>query len=131
MEDVASGEARREDAVGQGGLHPAVEGPSQGTGTVFGVGSMVDVKVAGLAGEAQVESQAQGPCPELLEEQAEGSESLDYPFGVAVFEVRDFGAGEGTIYPQAAIRVDLDDETVMVEQYYGEPGSLIDVKKVR
>jgi hypothetical protein len=66
-----------------------------------------------------------------VEEREFSSESLDYPFGVAVFEVRDFGAGEGTIYPQAAIRVDLDDETVVVEQYDGEPGSLIDVKKVR
>jgi hypothetical protein len=66
-----------------------------------------------------------------VEEREFSSESLDYPFGVAVFEVRDFGTGEGTIYPQAAIRVDPDEETVVVEQYDGEPGRLVDVKKVR
>jgi len=50
---------------------------------------------------------------------------------VAVFEVGDFGTGEGQIYPQAAIRVDPDDGSVVVEQYEGEPGRLVDVKKVR
>ena len=66
-----------------------------------------------------------------VEERINTTPSLDYPFGVAVFEVGDFGNGEGQIYPQAAIRVDPDDGSVVVEQYEGEPGRLVDVKKVR
>jgi len=66
-----------------------------------------------------------------VEERQFASPSLDYPFGVAIFEVRDFGTGEGEIYPKAAIRIDPDDGTVVVEQYDGEPGQLIDVKKLR
>jgi len=66
-----------------------------------------------------------------VEERNTSSESLEYPFGVAIFELGDFGNGEGEIYPAAALRIDPDDGGVVIEQYDGEPGRLIDVKQVR
>ena len=65
-----------------------------------------------------------------VEEVNEGAESLDYPFGVAVFELGDFGRGEGQIYPAAALRIG-DEGYVEVEQYEIDPGRLADVKRIR
>jgi hypothetical protein len=65
-----------------------------------------------------------------VEEVNEGADSLDYPFGVAVFELGDFGRGEGEIYPAAALRID-EDGNVEVEQYEIHPGRLTDVKRIR
>ena len=65
-----------------------------------------------------------------FEEQQEGSESLDYPFGVAVFEIGRFGDGEGSLYPAAALAMD-EDGRVRVEQFEIDPGELADVKMVR
>jgi hypothetical protein len=58
------------------------------------------------------------------------AESLDYPFGVAVFELGDFGRGRGEIYPEAALAIG-DDGRVEVEQYQSDPGELTDIKRVR
>jgi len=66
-----------------------------------------------------------------VEEVNSSSPSLDYRFGVAVFELGDFGTGDGEIYPAAAIRIDDDDGSVVIDQYDGEPGQLKDVKKQR
>ena len=66
-----------------------------------------------------------------VEEVNSSSPSLDYRFGVAVFELGDFGTGDGKIYPAAAIRIDDDDGSVVIDQYDGEPGQLKDVKKQR
>ncbi len=66
-----------------------------------------------------------------VEERDNSSESLEYPFGVAIFELGDFGTGEGEIYPTAALHIDPDNGGVVIEEYDGEPGRLIDVKQVR
>jgi len=66
-----------------------------------------------------------------VEERNESSESLDYPFGVAVFEVDGFGRGDGRVYPQAAISVDPSDQSIEIEEYQGEPGKLRDIRKVK
>lgn len=63
-----------------------------------------------------------------VEEVNSSSPSLDYPFGVAVFELGDFGTGDGEIYPAAAIRID-DEGSVVIQEYDGEPGRLKDVLK--
>ncbi len=63
-----------------------------------------------------------------VEEVNSSSPSLEYPFGVAVFELGDFGTGDGEIYPEAAIRID-DEGSVVIEEYQGEPGQLKDVTK--
>lgn len=61
----------------------------------------------------------------------EVNESLDYPFGVAVFELDGFGRGDGEVYPQAAISVDPADQSIEIEDYRGSPGRLSNIKKVR
>jgi len=66
-----------------------------------------------------------------VEERNQSSESLDYPFGVAVFEVDGFGRGEGLVYPQAAISVDPAGESIEIEDFQGEPGTLRGIRKVR
>lgn len=65
-----------------------------------------------------------------VEEVNEGRESLDHPFTVIVFDVPEFGAGQGHVYPQAALWIDSDGY-VQVEQYDGEPGTLKDVRRVK
>jgi hypothetical protein len=66
-----------------------------------------------------------------VEEVNESADSLDYPFGVAVFELDSFGRGDGQIYPQAAISVDPSDQSIRIEEYRGDPGRLSNIKKVR
>jgi hypothetical protein len=56
-----------------------------------------------------------------------GQDSLDYPFGVAVFDVDGFGNGEGSFFQRAQITVN-DDGTVGVKGY-GQPGRLLDVSR--
>jgi hypothetical protein len=42
-----------------------------------------------------------------------GQDSVDYPFGVVVFDIDDFGNGEGTVFQRAQVTVN-DDGTVGV-----------------
>jgi hypothetical protein len=56
------------------------------------------------------------------------SGSLDYPFAVAVFDVPDFGSGDGTIYPKAALSIDPDGH-VQAQGYNGVSGTLSDVER--
>ena len=59
-----------------------------------------------------------------------GSESLDYPFGLAVFELGDFGSGEGDLHVAAALAVDAEGY-VTVADFEGTPGRLLEIKKVK
>jgi hypothetical protein len=63
-----------------------------------------------------------------VEEVNEGRSSLDFPFAVAVFEVPEFGSGEGTIYPQAALSIDAEGH-VRAEAFEGRIGRLKDVRR--
>jgi len=54
-------------------------------------------------------------------------DSVNDPFGVVVFDVDDFGNGEGTVYQRAQITVN-DNGTVSVNGY-GQPGRLLDVSR--
>ena len=56
-----------------------------------------------------------------------GQDSVNYPFGVVVFDVDDRGRGEGTVFSRAQITVH-DDGTVDVNGY-GEPGRLLSVSR--
>ncbi len=58
----------------------------------------------------------------------EGSASLDFPFAVAVFDVPDFGTGDGTIYLKAALSIG-DDGRVQAQAYNDRTGTLQDVKR--
>lgn len=59
-----------------------------------------------------------------------GMDSLDYPFGVAVFEVGDFGTGEGELHVAGALAID-DEGYLTVADYENVPGQLLEIKKVR
>ena len=66
-----------------------------------------------------------------VEEVNESADSLYYPFGVAVFELDDFGRGDGQVYPAAALSIDPSDQSIEIDQYTGEPGKLSNIKRVR
>jgi hypothetical protein len=65
-----------------------------------------------------------------VEEEMLGEESLDYPFGIAVFEVDRFGRGEGRIHVAAALRIDAGGH-VEIEDYDGVDGTIERIKQVR
>jgi hypothetical protein len=67
-----------------------------------------------------------------VEETTLGEESLDYPFGIAVFEVDDFGngVGDGRLHAAAALRIDSEGH-IEVDDFDGADGSLEDVSVVR
>ncbi len=64
------------------------------------------------------------------EEVNEGRGSLEHPFTVIVFDVPDIGKGEGFIYTQAALSVDVEGH-VQADQYEGQPGTLKDVRRIK
>ena len=66
-----------------------------------------------------------------VEEVNSSSPSLHYPFGVAIFELGDFGPGEGQVYPAASLHIDDSDNSVIIKEYEGDPGRLEDVEKTR
>lgn len=64
------------------------------------------------------------------DELARGLDSVDYPFLVAVFEVPEFGTGDGKIYPKASLAIEADGR-VRVDQYGSAEGELTHVKRYR
>ena len=63
-----------------------------------------------------------------VEEVNEGRPSLDYPFTVAVFDVPEFGSGQGELYPRAALSIDADGR-VRIERYDERPGLLKNIRR--
>ena len=57
-------------------------------------------------------------------------DSLNYPFGIAVFTTGSFGRGEGSLHVAAALRIDADGH-IEIDDYDGEDGSFEDLKQVR
>jgi hypothetical protein len=58
------------------------------------------------------------------------AESLDYPFGIIVFEVDRFGRGVGDLHVAAALSIDQDGH-VEIEDYNGADGRVERIKQVR
>ena len=65
-----------------------------------------------------------------INEREFGEESLNYPFGIAVFEVDDFGRGEGTLHVAAALSIDADGR-VEVSDYDGADGRIEQITRIR
>ncbi len=63
-----------------------------------------------------------------VEEEMLGEESLNYPFGIAEFEVDRFGRGEGRIHVAAALSIDADGY-VEIEDYDGVDGTIDRIKQ--
>lgn len=116
---------------GQGALLAALKGRSDGQ-LVLGALQMPVALVV-------VEEQGSGyrylfltPRTIRVEETTLGEDSLDYPFGVAVFEVDDFGDGDGDgrLHVAAALSIDADGH-IEVEDYDDAEGRLEDISLVR
>ncbi len=65
-----------------------------------------------------------------VDEEMLGKESLDYPFGIAEFEVDRFGRGEGRIHVAAALRIDADGR-VEIDDFDGVDGTIDRIKQIR
>jgi hypothetical protein len=65
-----------------------------------------------------------------VDEEMLGEESLNYPFGIAEFEVDRFGRGEGRIHVAAALSIDAGG-SVEIEDYDGIDGTIERIKQVR
>jgi hypothetical protein len=66
-----------------------------------------------------------------VSEQQLGTESLDYPFGIAELEIDDFsGRGEGTLHVAAALTIDSDGHVEVID-YDGQDGHFTDLRRVR
>lgn len=114
---------------GQGALLAALTGRSDGQLRIGALQMQVALVVA--------EEQGRGcrflfltPRRIQVEETTFGEESLDFPFGIAEFEVDGFGRGTGTVHVAAALRIDADGH-FEIEDYDGADGTLEDLRKVR
>jgi hypothetical protein len=65
-----------------------------------------------------------------VDEEMLGEESLDYPFGIAEFEVDRFGRGEGRLHVAAALRIDADGH-VEIDDFDGVDGTIERIKQIR
>ena len=65
-----------------------------------------------------------------VEENTFGEESLDYPFGIAVFEVDGFGRGSGSVHVAAALAIDAAGH-IEIEDFDGADGTLEDLRTLR
>ena len=65
-----------------------------------------------------------------VDEEMLGEESLNYPFGIAEFEVDRFGRGEGRIHVAAALSIDAAGY-VEIEDYDGVDGRIERIKQLR
>jgi hypothetical protein len=65
-----------------------------------------------------------------VEETTFGEESLDYPFGIAVFEMEGFGRGSGSLHVAAALSIDADGR-LEVDDYDGADGTLDEIEIIR
>ena len=65
-----------------------------------------------------------------VDEEMLGEESLNYPFGIAEFEVDRFGRGEGRLHVAAALSIDADGY-VEIEDYDGVDGTIDRIKQTR
>ena len=68
--------------------------------------------------------------PIRFEESQEGSDSLDYPFGVITFALDSLGRGEGRFYPKSRLLIN-EDGTLAAQQFAEGEGRVTDVRKVR
>ena len=65
-----------------------------------------------------------------VEEEMLGEESLNFPFGIAEFEVDRFGRGVGRIHVAAALSIDASGH-VEIEDYDGVDGTIERIKQLR
>ena len=66
-----------------------------------------------------------------VDEKQLGKDSLNYPFGIADFEVDGFsGWGEGSLHTAAALSIDADGH-IEIDDYDGQDGRFEDLRRIR
>ena len=66
-----------------------------------------------------------------VDERQLDKDSLNYPFGIADFEVDGFsGRGEGTLHVAAALSIDADGH-IEIDDYDGQDGRFEDLRRIR
>ncbi len=114
---------------GQQALLNAIRGAQRGRIRLGGFEYPIDLVVAEKVQDGERYSVVTARSLKY-EEVQEGRASLNHPFTVIVFDVPEFGKGDGRIYTQAALSVDGEGH-VKAEQYEGQPGTLKDVKRLK
>jgi hypothetical protein len=114
---------------GQGALLSALRGRSDGELRLGALQMPIELVVAEESGSGYRYIFLTARRIRVAERQF-GEESLNYPFGIAVFEVDDFGDGDGNLHVAAALRIDADGH-IEVEDYDGVDGSIERLRQVR
>jgi len=113
---------------GQQALMTAIQGTNRGRLNLGGLEYPIDLVIAEPYADGiryiVVTTRAM-----QIEEVNESRSSLDYPFSVAVFEVPDFGSGQGDLYRRAALSIDADGRA-RIDSYDEEPGELKDIRRI-
>jgi hypothetical protein len=118
------------EAGGQQALLNAIRGGGRGTLRLGGMEYPLDLVVAQPADDATryvVVTGRQIKYEETVDEAHAGS--LDYPFGILVFDSGGIHTTTGTVFTKGALSIS-DEGRVQASQYGGEPGTLRDVKRV-
>ena len=114
---------------GQSGLLSALRGRTDGRLRM----GVIDLPIALVVVEEQGRNYRYlflTPRRIRVDEEMLGEDSLDYPFGIAVFEVDRFGRGEGRLHVAAALRIDADGH-VEIDDFDGVDGTIDRIKQIR
>jgi len=112
---------------GQQALLRAIQGRAQGMLRLGGLEYPLDLIIEQQQGEARHIVVVTTRRIDVNETNT-GAASLDYPFGLAVFDVDSLGRGEGTVYPKATLEV-LPDGGVGVSTFEDRVYPLIRMKR--
>jgi len=120
------------DVLKNGGQHAllrAIQGRAQGMLRLGGLEYPLDLVVEQQQGDVR-HIAVVTTRPIQVNETNSGAASLDFPFGLAVFDVDSLGRGEGMVYPKATLEV-LPDGGVGVSTFEDRTYSLIRMKLQR
>jgi len=113
---------------GQQALLNAIRGGGRGTLQLGGLAYPLDLVVAQPTDDG-FRYVVVTTRPIKYDETIDSSPSLDFPFGILVFDSASFGTTTGVLYTRGALSIS-DEGRVQASQYGGEPGTLNDVKQV-
>ena len=114
---------------GQQALLRAIQGRAQGMLRLGGLEYPLDLVVEQQQGDLRHIAVVTTRRIEVNETNS-GAASLDYPFGLAVFDVDSLGRGKGTVYPKAALEI-LPDGAVGVSTFEDRTYELLRMKRER
>jgi len=111
---------------GQGALLSALTGRQDGQLRLGGLHQPLALVVAEELDSGDFRYIFLSPRRIRVEESTFGADSIDYPFGIAVFTMGDFSGEDGVLYPAAALSID-ENGHVEVQGYGDVEGELVDI----